>query len=595
MNVFLREDQIKASITFWQMLKKLWPYARLHSLALSLSLLSVIAVAVTSRLMPLVIGQAVDEGFLHKNWDIVKLSAYQFLGLEITHAIMIFISAYLFNWFGNRMLYYLREDLHEHTQALTLEYFNRNPLGRTVTRLTNDTTTLGEVFTDGLITLLTSMVVMLSIVIAMTLISWKLTLVTMIVAPIFIYMAYSVTQKIRKVLREAKMKLSVLNSYVAENLSGIRVIQLFNRGQRNLQAFTILSKDYRDSTLESIKYNALLQPVMNLFTAVTVALALGYGGYLGREGLLPLGLLVAFVMNTQDFIHPLRDVLDKFQQFQNSLTSAERVFQLLEEPAEPNPVIAGGTLSFEQGHLEIRDLSFRYQPQFPWVLQNISFQVPRGSSLAIVGRTGSGKSTLISLLQRFYQAPEDTIFFDGIPIQKIPLEILRNHVGVVQQDNFIFKGTIAENVSLADPRISRDRIMQALTQVGYDQLLLRTGRTMNSKVEEKGSNLSAGERQLLAFARILAFAPQILILDEATANIDSESEKLIQKATRKIIQNRTSLIIAHRLSTIQECDQILVLEQGRIQERGTHAELMKLSGAYYHFAVAGVNDTLIVE
>jgi ATP-binding cassette subfamily B protein len=289
----------------------------------------------------------------------------------------------------------------------------------------------------------------------------------------------------------------------------------------------------------------------------------------------------------------LREVLEKFQQFQNSLTSAERVFQLLEEA--PEPEARGPSAQLRGGHLQIKDLSFRYQKHLPLVLKNIELDAPQGSSIAIVGRTGSGKSTLISLLQRFYEAPEKTIFIDGTPLENLRLEDLRSFLGVVQQDNFIFRGTIAENVSLADPKITEATIREALQGVGYLPLLQRSGRDIHSKVDEKGANLSAGERQLLAFARILAFSPQILILDEATANIDSETEKLIQNATQKIIQGRTSIIIAHRLSTIQKCEIILVLDHGQIIERGSHEELLSRQGAYYQFAVAGVKDTLILE
>ena len=593
MSAFLTEDQVQTSMTFGEMLKRLWPYARRHTWLLIFSLMSVLGVAVTSRLMPTAIGYAVDKGFIAGDREAVVQAALVFLALEIAHAGLVFLSAYLFNWLGNRTLFYVREDLHQRVESLPLDYFNRTPLGRTVTRLTNDTTTLGEVFTDGVINLFTSLVVMLSIVIAMAAISWKLTLATMGLTPFFIFLAYKVTQKIRGVLRDSKKKLSLLNSFVAENLSGIRVVQIFNRSERNQQRFAKFSGDYRDASLESIRYNALLQPVMNLFTAVTVSTALFYGGYLGREGLLPLGVLVAFIMHAQDFIHPLREVLEKFQQFQNSLTSAERVFQLLEEA--PESEARGPRSELRGGHLQIKDLSFRYQKHLPWVLKNIELDAPQGSSIAIVGRTGSGKSTLISLLQRFYEAPEKTIFIDGTPLENLRLEDLRSFLGVVQQDNFIFRGTIAENVSLADPKITEATIREALEGVGYLQLLQRSGRNIHSKVDEKGANLSAGERQLLAFARILAFSPQVLILDEATANIDSESEKLIQNATQKIIQGRTSIIIAHRLSTIQKCEIILVLDHGKIIERGSHEELISRQGAYYQFAVAGVKDTLILE
>ncbi len=591
MSQFMNEDQVKSSITIWQMLKGLWPFGRRHPALLFFSVMSILGVAISSRFMPTLVGYAIDHGIREKNLEALHLAAWGFLIAEISHVVFLFLYQYLFQKFGNRLLYYVREELLSHTQNLPMTYFNKTPVGRVVTRLTNDTSTLGEVFTDGIINVFTETIVLLSIVVSMVLISWKLALATMILAPIFIWGAYQITEKIRIILRDSKKKLSTLNSYVAENLSGIKVVQLFNRVPRNQIKFEKLSSDYKNVLLESIRSYALLQPVMNLFNAVTLTVALYYGGLLSNDGSIAIGALVAFLMHVQDFIHPLREILEKYQQFQNSLTSAERVFQLLEEKTEPNPVNRRPILK-DLGLVEFRNLTFKYEETLPEVLKNINLKIEPGMSVALVGRTGSGKTTLVSLLQRFYMPPANKIFVDGNPIESFLKGELRRKIGVVQQDNFIFRGTIRSNVNLGDQSISDEKIVRALEQVGFNRLLIRSGRNLDSTVEEKGTNLSSGERQLISFARILAFQPEILILDEATANIDSETERLIQQATKLITQDRTSLIIAHRLSTIRECDKIVVLKNGEIHESGSHQELIDRGGLYAQLAEAGVNETL---
>lgn len=361
---------------------------------------------------------------------------------------------------------------------------------------------------------------------------------------------------------------------------------------RNRDKFGTLSVDYRDTNMRSIKAYALMQPVMNLFNAVTITSALYFGGYLSAENSIAIGSLVAFLMNIQDFIPPLREILEKYQQFQNSLTSAERIFTLMDEPKEHElaALTSPGSL---RGELEIKNLNFQYESHLPLVLKNINLHIKAGESVALVGRTGSGKSTFISLLQRFYDAPEQTVFVDGLALESIPREEIRHHVGVVQQDNFIFRGNIRDNIGLGDPRITEEQIRMACEKTGYMALLTRTGRDLLSPVAERGANLSVGERQLIAFARILAFNPDILILDEATANIDSESEHIIQDATKEITKGRTSIIIAHRLSTIEQCDRIIVLNQGEVAEMGSHEELMQAQGMYYQFASLGLKSTLI--
>lgn len=589
---FMNEDLVKTKVTYPVLFKRLWPYARREKGLLFMAIFAVAGGATVARLIPMLVGQAIDKGVVGRDLSIFTKVAYAYLALEIMRSVFSFGNAFLFQLFGNRMLYHLREDLMNHVQRLPMQFFNKTPNGRIVTRLTNDVMSLGELFSEGVISVFTNAVIIASVVIALSLISWKLTVVSLFLAPFFIWATFHLSNKIRAILSEQKKKLSTINAFLAENLNGIKVIQLYNRVTRNRDKFGALSVDYRDTNMRSIKAYALMQPVMNLFNAVTITSALYFGGYLSAENSIAIGSLVAFLMNIQDFIPPLREILEKYQQFQNSLTSAERIFTLMDEPKEHElaALVSPGSL---QGELEIKNLNFQYESHLPMVLKNINLHIKAGESVALVGRTGSGKSTFISLLQRFYDAPEQTVFVDGLALESIPREEIRHHVGVVQQDNFIFRGNIRDNIGLGDPRISEDQIRMACEKTGYMALLTRTGRDLLSPVAERGANLSVGERQLIAFARILAFNPDILILDEATANIDSESEHIIQDATKEITKGRTSIIIAHRLSTIEQCDRIIVLNQGEVAEMGSHEELMQAQGIYYQFASLGLKSTLI--
>jgi ATP-binding cassette subfamily B protein len=588
---FISEDLVKTKITYPLLFKRLWPYARREKVLLFSAVLAVFVGALIARIIPSLIGYAIDHGIKEKKFEIFTTIAAIYLGLEILKSLLSFANTYLFQIFGNRMLYHLREDLLSHTQKLPLQFFNKTPTGRIVTRLTNDVAALGELFSDGVISVFTQFIVICSVVIALGLISWKLTFISLALAPIFITGSIYLSNKIRLILHEQKKKLSVINSFLVENLNGIKVVQLYNRVRKNRKKFGALSDEYRDTNFLAIRTSALMQPITNLFNAATITSTLYFGGMFSSQGSLAIGSLVAFLMNIQDFIPPLREILDKYQQFQNSLASAERIFTLMDESVEHDaPSLQGHTEI--KGEIEIRNLNFRYESHMPWVLKNINLHFKAGESIALVGRTGSGKSTFISLLQRFYDASSDSILIDGIPITSTPRAQIRRHVGVVQQDNFIFKGTIQENISLGDLSIPEERVRLACEKTGYMKVLERTGRNLASLVDERGANLSVGERQLIAFARILAFNPDILILDEATANIDSESENIIQQATQEITKDRTSIIIAHRLSTIEHCDRIVVLDQGEVVEIGTHAELMNSNGIYHQFASAGLKSTL---
>lgn len=581
-------------MSYLSLLKRMWPYMQRHIWLLSLIVVSILTLALVARLLPQVIGYAIDEGVKNKDASAFVKAAWIYLAFEILKSLAQFSSQYFFQIFGNRILLYIRQDLISHIQKLPIEFYNKTATGRIITRVTNDVATLGELFTQGLVSIFIQTVVLVTIVFAMLTISPKLTAVTLLATPLFIFMAVRLTKKLRQTLFEQKAKLSVINSFVAENLNGIKIIQLYNRTTKNRNLFADHTHDYFKLTIKNIHVGALMAPVMNVFTATTISIALYYGGLLSLENSIGIGSLIAFLLHAQDFIPPLREIIEKYQQFQNSLTSAERVFKMMDEPIEAELKEDLPEVPTTLGHIHIQGLSFRYGPQLPFVLKDISFSIPAGKSLAIVGRTGSGKSTLIALLQRFYDAPEETIFIDGMPIESITRQNLRRLVGVCQQDNFIFKGTLFENIRLFDQKISEADVQKALQEIGYQSVLARTGRDLHSQIEERGANLSVGEKQLIAFARVLVFNPPILILDEATANIDSESELLIQQATQKLMRQRTSIIIAHRLSTIQTCDQIMVLKNGQIIEAGSHQELLESKGSYYQLSKAGLKSTEIL-
>lgn len=582
---FMNEDIVKREFSVMAFFRRMLPYLKRHKLLTISVILIVIGQSITSRLLPSVIGWTVDHGFMKKDIDFVTKMAFLYLALEVLKSGLNFLNIFLFQKLGNRVLFYLREDLTKHILKLPVQFFNQTPTGRIVTRMTNDISTLGELFSDGVVSIVTNTVMLLAIVIFMGMISIKLTLATLLLTPFFILVSFRLGDKIKAILSESKKKLATLNSFVAENLNGIKIVQLYGREPRHADRFKELSTDYKENTLKSIHYYALLYPVMNLFGSVTIAVTLIYGGFLRLDNALEVGALIAFFLHVQDFIHPLREIIEKFQQFQNSLTSADRIFSLLDETEED---YSGDQINSSDisGEIEVKNLNFGYTSD-SLVLKNLNLKIENGLKVALVGRTGSGKSTFIALLQRFYEAPENSIFLGGQSIHSIHKTELRRFVSSVQQDPFLFKGSIRENICLDDRTISEEKIEFAASQVGLQEILAKSNRDLSSQVEERGANLSLGEKQLISFARILAFDPQILILDEATANVDSETERIIQAATEAVTKGRTSLIIAHRLSTIENSDLILVLKDGEIIEQGTHAELLAMKGYYFKMHESG--------
>lgn len=576
---FFTEDNVAIELTFKKLFIKLWPFLWRHKFKVVASLLLVGSYVLVGRALPFLFGYAIDHGIKEKQLDIVFNVAIGYFILETLRAVLAFWQNGYIQRFGNSVLFEIRERLIGHVQHLPVRYFEKNPSGRTVTRVTNDIFALGELFSQGFAAIFVNLIEMLSIFVAMALISLTMTAVTTLVLPILIWICFGLSRKIRFQFGAAKRKLAMINAYSAETFSGIKILQLFNRTEESQKFFESISNEYRRLQLSTVRLFATLWPVVEGFNVSTLAIALLLGAYFHHTQDLSVGELTAYVLLLQGFFKPLKTILERYNQLQNSLASADRVFQLLDEAQENREGLDFSKPRLE-GRIEYKGLSFRYSEQSPLVLQDINLTIEPGQSIALVGRTGSGKTSMISLLQKLYQLENGDILIDGISIKEIAPQALRPRIGVVQQDGFVFSGTVLSNITLGDAKISRERAMWATEQAQCYEILRKHG-GMNGNIQERGSNLSAGERQLLAFARVLAFDPDILILDEATANIDSVSERQIQKATQAVTRGRTSVIIAHRLSTILHCDQIVVMDKGQIIEKGRHEELLALRGKYF--------------
>jgi len=486
----------------------------------------------------------------------------------------------LTTYLGQRVMYDLRMQIFDHLQRLSISYFDRNPVGRLMTRVTSDVETLNELFSSGVVTVFGDVFTLVAIMGMMLYIDWRLALVTFSVIPLVWLTARIFRRRVRQAFGDIRVRLARLNAYLQERLSGMRVVQLFGREADSAARFAELNQDHLEAHRRSITIYAVFFPVVELLTAVSMALLLYYGGLRALSGTITVGVLAAFIQLTRRFFQPLQDLSEKFNLLQSAMASSERVFELLDQPVTVAQAAAPVRLPVPvRGEVRFEHVWFRYSPDGPWVLRDVSFTASPGQTIALVGHTGAGKTTIVNLLLRFYDPDRGRILVDGVDIRQLSTWDLRSLIGFVQQDLFLFAGDIQHNLTL-DAAIPPEAAKQAARRVGADRFIERLPKGYAHRLGERGRSLSVGERQLLSFARALALDPTILVLDEATSSVDAEAEGQIQRAIAELMSGRTSIVVAHRLSTILHADEILVLQHGEIRERGNHRELLSQQGLY---------------
>jgi ATP-binding cassette subfamily B protein len=578
------------------LLRRLLGYLRPYRWWTLGAVLLLMSQSVLALIGPRLTQHALDVAVPHHDLGLLGLLTGLYLATLVVDFVVEYAGTLLTSYIGQRVMYDLRMQLFGHLQRLSIGYFDRNPVGRLMTRVTSDVETLNELFSSGVVTIFGDAFTLVAIMGMMLAIDVRLALVTFAVIPLVWLTARIFRRHVRQAFGDIRVRLARLNAFLQERLSGMRVVQLFGREEDTARRFGVLNRDHLEAHLRSITVYAVFFPAVEVLTAVAMALLLWYGGLRVLDSTLTIGVLAAFIQYTRRFFQPLQDLSEKFNLLQSAMASSERIFALLDEPvtvrepeapvALPRPV---------RGAVRFENVWFRYSPTGPWVLRDVSFTASPGQTIALVGHTGAGKTTIVSLLLRFYDPERGRITVDGVDIRQLSSADLRSIIGFVQQDLFLFTGDIQHNLTLDAP-ISPEAAREAAQRVGADRFIERLPSGYHHELGERGRSLSVGERQLLSFARALALDPSILVLDEATSSVDAEAEAQIQRAIAELMAGRTSLVVAHRLSTILHADEILVLHYGEIRERGSHRELLAQRGLYerlYQLQLRGQEDRKI--
>ncbi len=588
MATFFQEDEIIGKAYDGRIMRRLLSYTHPYIWLVILAFFLLLVVSLLDLVGPALTGYGIDHYITPKTPSLSANDRGHGLLMVATIYLLVlcaglalrYLHVLLLNIIGQRIMFDMRSQMFDHLQHLSLSYFDHNPVGRLMTRLTNDVDSLNEMFTSGAIAIVGDILTLIGVTVLLLVINWQLALVTFVVLPPLFWVASYFRIAMRDNFRAIRVRLARINAYVAENITGMYIVQLFNREQRNYERFDELNRDYTHQTIRSLFYFVMFSSITNFFSALAIALIIWYGGGRVLIGALTLGALVAYLQYVDRFFLPVRDLAEKYNILQSAMASSERIFKILDEPTTVQDPPTPKNFSKVSGEIEFRDVWFAYNPG-EWVLKGISLKIRPGERVALVGATGAGKTSIISLISRFYDVQKGAILIDGIDVRNVHQKDLRRHVGAVLQDPFIFSGTIASNIRLHEESISDERVRQAAEYVNASHFIEKLPHGYDEEVRERGAGLSVGQKQLLAFARAIAFNPEILlILDEATSSVDTETEVLIQDALNKLMLNRTSIVIAHRLSTIRNVDRIIVLHKGRIVEQGTHEELLNRQGMY---------------
>jgi len=586
------EEEIAGKAYDTRILARFARYVSPYRASIIVVLLILPLVAACRLAQPWIIKLAIDGHITTGRMEGLETIALAFSGILLIESLLSFAEVFLLQSVGQRVMADMRKELFQHVLNLPVSWFDHVPTGSAVTRLTSDVEVLGEMFASGIITIVGDILLLAGIVSVMLWMNPKLSLVTFSVLPLLGYVAYTFRRRMRKSFREVRARLARLNSFLAESIGGMSIIQVFNRQKDEQRRFNELNASYRDANMPVIFWDASLYAIVEALSSIAVALIIWYGGGEIVKGALTFGVLVAFIQYIEKFFTPIRDLSAKYSVMQGAMAALERIFALLDTP-EDTPQThhsdskdhgdfidsAAGGISPSAPLIEFRNVSFAYRDSEN-ALDNLNLSIRLGERIALVGESGGGKTTITRLLTRLYEIDGGSILVNGSDIRSLPLSALRRRVGIVLQDPCLFAGSIEFNICLGDAE-ARARVRMAAAIVGADRFIDRLPKGYYEEVRERGNNFSTGEKQLISFARAVAFDPEILVLDEATASVDSAAEQMIQQGIRALMQGRTSLVVAHRLSTIQDADRIVVIHRARKQEEGTHQELMDLQGFYY--------------
>ena len=577
----VQEDEILGKAYDAHLMRRILTYLRPYKLQVFLAFVLIFLTAAAELAGPYLTKLAIDNAIVPGRLDLLVPIAAAFIGTLVLAFVFRYAQNYIMQIIGQSVMYDMRRQIFSHLQHQSLSYFDRNPVGRLISRLTNDVDALNEFIGSGVVTVAGDLVILVGVVAIMLVLDWRLALVSLAVLPLIALASWVFQRWMRTTYRQQRVRLARVNAFLQENIAGMLVVQLFNREKRQFGEFDGLNKSLLQANIESLRVFALFFPVVSFLSMAAMALLIWYGSGGVLAGVISVGVLVAFFQYNERAFQPIRDLAEKYNIMQAAMAAAERVFMMLDEqptvvdPPNPKP------LSKVVGDIEFRDVHFEYVPDEP-VLKGVSLKIDAGTSVAIVGATGAGKTSIISLLSRFYDVQEGAILVDGVDVRDVRQSELRRHIGVVLQDPVLFSGTISRNIRLLDEDITDDEVRRAARYVNAATFIERFEDGYEHEVKERGANLSVGQRQLLTFARAIAFNPSVLlVMDEATSSVDTETEALIQDALYKLMSGRTSIIIAHRLSTIKHVDRIIVLHKGRIVEEGTHEELLERNGYYY--------------
>ena len=588
------EEEVLGKAYDSHLMKRLLAYIKPYRKYVIFAILMNIVVAALGPLRPYLTKIAIDDYIAASDYNgLIIISLILFASLLFQAVIQFFLTYYT-QYLGQKTLYDLRTQLFTHTQKLALKFFDKTPIGRIVTRVTNDVEALGELFSSGIVMVFSDVFIIVWIFVFMFFMDINLSLVTLSVLPVLIYGTFLFRKKVRESYRDVRLHLARLNSYMQEHITGINVVQIFRKEKDELKKFSNINNDYRQANIKSIFYYAIFYPGVELLSSIAVGLIVWYGGGGIIRGSLTIGVLFAFIQYTEMFFRPIRDLSEKYNIMQTAMASSERIFKLLDNKTfvknPENPV----KLERIKGEIEFRNVWFAYNDE-NYVLKDISFKINPGETVAIVGHTGAGKTSIINILTRFYDINRGTILIDGNDISRIDKKELRKYISIVLQDVFLFSGTIKTNINMDNDGIEYDKIIESSKFVGADRFIKTLPAQYDEIVKERGATLSVGQKQLISFARALAYDPKILVLDEATSSVDTETEILIQKAIENLLVGRTAIVIAHRLSTIQTADKIIVLHKGEIRETGNHQELLTKRGIYYKLYQLQYKDQEIVK